>query len=65
MNKVESYDLDLKLSQAFQVYSKCLQLRDRKSGCFQTSEILLRFSYAFTVKNLSWESGNDLKSECI
>ena len=62
MNQVVCYNLDLKLSEAFQVYSKCLQPGDEKSVSLQTLEILLRFSYAFTIKKLVWKWGNDLKT---
>lgn len=62
MNQVVRYNLDLKLSAAFQAYSKCLQPGEEKSVCLQTLELLLRFSYAFTIKKLVWKWGNDLKT---
>lgn len=51
MNKVR-YDLDLKLSEAFQAYSKYLQTGDKKSSCFQILEILM-FLYVFKIENLA------------
>lgn len=59
MNKVVCYDLDLNLSEAFQAYSKHLQPGDRKSGCFQILEILLRSLYVFKIKSLAMEWGSN------